>query len=168
MRLFYYPETDSLYVEFQERPSVDTREIGPDIRLDLDEEGRPVGLDIDRASLSLDLKVLETQGLPHCERQRDPSPSPLPQARRCWRLSTSVTNEHRSGRTCTWSAPSPMTARANTSQPRRHRHRSFRGRRLDSGQRACCPNPIRQTGNRQPERRTAHQHRRHSRPPCSR
>ena len=50
MRLFYYPETDSLYVEFQERPSVDTREIGPDIRLDLDEEGRPVGLDIDRAS----------------------------------------------------------------------------------------------------------------------
>ena len=65
MRLFYYPETDSLYVEFQERPSLDTREIGPDIRLDLDEEGRPVGLDIDRASLSLDLKVLETQGLPH-------------------------------------------------------------------------------------------------------
>ena len=65
MRLFYYPETDSLYVEFQDRPSVDTREIGPDIRLDLDEAGRPVGLDMDHASLALDLHVLEARGLPH-------------------------------------------------------------------------------------------------------
>ena len=67
MRLFYYPETDSLYVEFHERPSVDTREIGPDIRLDLDAEGRPVGLDIDHASRSLDLSILEAQGLPHID-----------------------------------------------------------------------------------------------------
>ena len=65
MRLAYYPETDSLYLEFQDRPSVDTREIGPDIRLDLDEAGRPVGLDIDHASLSFDLHVLEARGLPH-------------------------------------------------------------------------------------------------------
>ena len=65
MRLFYYPETDSLYVEFQDRPSVDTREIGPEIRLDLDDAGRPVGLDIDHASLSLDLSILEARGLPH-------------------------------------------------------------------------------------------------------
>ena len=65
MRLFYYPETDSLYVEFQDRPSVDTREIGPEIRLDLDDTGRPVGLDIDHASLSLDLSILEAKGLPH-------------------------------------------------------------------------------------------------------
>jgi uncharacterized protein YuzE len=65
VRLFYYPETDSLYVEFQDRPSVDTREIGPDTRLDVDEEGRPVGLAIDHASLSLDLNVLEVRGLPH-------------------------------------------------------------------------------------------------------
>jgi uncharacterized protein YuzE len=63
--LFYYPETDSLYVEFQDRPSVDTREIGPEIRLDLDAAGRPVGLDIDHASRSLDLSVLEAEGLPH-------------------------------------------------------------------------------------------------------
>ena len=65
MRLFYYPETDSLYVEFQDRPSVDTTEIGPEIRLDLDDAGRPVGLDIDHASRSLDLSILETEGLPH-------------------------------------------------------------------------------------------------------
>ena len=64
MKLHYYPETNSLYVEFQRRPSVDTREIAPDVRLDLDEHGRPVGLDIDRASEILDLETLETDGLP--------------------------------------------------------------------------------------------------------
>jgi uncharacterized protein YuzE len=64
VKLHYYPETDSLYVEFQPRPSVDTREIAPDVRLDLDEHGRPVGLDIDRASTILDLETLETAGLP--------------------------------------------------------------------------------------------------------
>lgn len=64
MKLHYYPETDSLYVEFQRRPSVDTREIAPDVRLDLDAEGRPVGLDIDHASRVLDLDTFETEGLP--------------------------------------------------------------------------------------------------------
>lgn len=64
MKLHYHPETDSLYVEFQERPGVDTREIAPDVRLDLDDQGRPVGLDIDRASSILDLETLETAGLP--------------------------------------------------------------------------------------------------------
>ena len=64
MKLHYDPETDSLYVEFQRRPSVDTREIAPDVRLDLDDKGRPVGLDIDHASSVLDLEMLETEGLP--------------------------------------------------------------------------------------------------------
>jgi uncharacterized protein YuzE len=64
VKLHYYPETDSLYVEFQRRPSVDTREVAPDVRLDLDDKGRPVGLDIDHASSVLDLDTLETEGLP--------------------------------------------------------------------------------------------------------
>jgi uncharacterized protein YuzE len=64
VKLHYYPETDSLYVEFQERPSVDTREITADVRLDLDAQGRPVGLDIDHASQILDLDTFETKGLP--------------------------------------------------------------------------------------------------------
>ncbi|MCC6467304.1 MAG: DUF2283 domain-containing protein [Alphaproteobacteria bacterium] len=64
MKLHYYPETDSLYVEFQGVPSTDTREIAPGINLDLDARGRPVGLDIDHASKILDLKAVETVGLP--------------------------------------------------------------------------------------------------------
>jgi uncharacterized protein YuzE len=62
VKLHYCPDTDSLYVEFQERPSVDTREITADVRLDLDAEGRPVGLDIDHASRILELDTLETKG----------------------------------------------------------------------------------------------------------
>ena len=41
MKLHHVPETDSLYVGFQERPSVDTREIAPNVRRDLEAEGRP-------------------------------------------------------------------------------------------------------------------------------
>ena len=48
----------------QRRPSVDTREIVPDLRLDLDEQGRLVGLDVDHASTIPDLKTLESEGLP--------------------------------------------------------------------------------------------------------
>jgi uncharacterized protein YuzE len=64
VKLHYYPETDSVNVEFQERPNVDTREIAVAVRLDLDAEGRPVALDIDHASQILDLATLETEGLP--------------------------------------------------------------------------------------------------------
>jgi uncharacterized protein YuzE len=64
VKLHYYPETDSPYVEFQRRPSVDTREITPDVRLDLGAQGRPVGLDIDRASKILDFETLDSHGLP--------------------------------------------------------------------------------------------------------
>lgn len=64
MKLHYYPETDSLYVEFQDKPGVDTREIVPGVNLDIDARGRPVGLDIDHASKVLDLKAVETIGLP--------------------------------------------------------------------------------------------------------
>lgn len=69
MKLHYYPETDSLYVEFQ-RGRSSAREIAPDVRLDLDDKGRPVTLDIDHASSVLDLDTLETEGLPSPHRAR--------------------------------------------------------------------------------------------------
>ena len=64
MKLHYYPETDSLYVEFQDRPSAETREIASGILLDLDAQGRPVGLDIDNASKNMDLDAIETIRFP--------------------------------------------------------------------------------------------------------
>jgi uncharacterized protein YuzE len=64
MKLHYYPETDSLYIEFKPEPSTETREITDGLNVDLNANGEVVGLDIDQASTKLDLNTLETQGLP--------------------------------------------------------------------------------------------------------
>jgi len=64
MRISFYPETDSLYIELSEKPSVDSQEIKPGIVLDLDEEGNLVGLDIDQASKKINLSRLEIEALP--------------------------------------------------------------------------------------------------------
>ena len=64
MKLIYYPETDSLYIEFNAVPSVETREIIDNLNADFDSSGRIVGLDIDHASKSIDLSILETKDLP--------------------------------------------------------------------------------------------------------
>ena len=50
MRIEYFPDTDSLYIDLAERPGVDTREVGDGIVIDLDEGGHPVGIDIDQAA----------------------------------------------------------------------------------------------------------------------
>jgi uncharacterized protein YuzE len=55
MKLYYYADTDSLYIDLANRPSVDSREVLPGIVLDLDEAGALVGIDIDHASRQLDL-----------------------------------------------------------------------------------------------------------------
>jgi uncharacterized protein YuzE len=64
MRLHYYPETDSLYIELNARPSADSREIADGLVADLDADGNVVGIDIDQASKKLDLASLEALGLP--------------------------------------------------------------------------------------------------------
>ena len=64
MKLHYYPETDSLYIDLNQRPSVDSREIADGLVVDFDAEGRVVGIDIQHASQSLGLKTLETESLP--------------------------------------------------------------------------------------------------------
>lgn len=64
MKLHYYPETDSLYIELRATPVAETREIAEGLLADLDTEGGVVGLDIDGASRRLDLSTLETTALP--------------------------------------------------------------------------------------------------------
>ena len=64
MKLHYYPETDSLYVEFKAGPGVETREVSSGINVDLDAGGNVIGFDIDHASAKLDLATLETEALP--------------------------------------------------------------------------------------------------------
>ena len=64
MKLTYDRETDSLYIDLVNRPSVDSCEVMEGIVLDFDAEGRLVGIDIDHASRKVDLPKLvpEAQG----------------------------------------------------------------------------------------------------------
>jgi uncharacterized protein YuzE len=50
MRLSYDKSTDSLYIELRPLPAKRTREIEPDVMLDLEADGEPVGYDIQHAS----------------------------------------------------------------------------------------------------------------------
>jgi uncharacterized protein YuzE len=64
MKLHYYPETDSLYIELKSTPGVEAREIAEGLLVDFDAKGDVVGLDIDHASRKLDLSKVETIALP--------------------------------------------------------------------------------------------------------
>jgi uncharacterized protein YuzE len=64
MKLNYYPETDSLYIDLSEKPSVESREISAGVVLDYDAEGNLVGIDIDNASTKVHLKELSLRKLP--------------------------------------------------------------------------------------------------------
>ncbi|MGQ0485892.1 MAG: DUF2283 domain-containing protein [Hyphomicrobiales bacterium] len=64
MKLHYYSETDSLYIELKAEPGVETREVAEGMLVDLDAKGQVVGFDIDGASSRFDLTTLETIALP--------------------------------------------------------------------------------------------------------
>ena len=64
MKLHYYPETDSLYIELKPGPGAETREVSDGLNVDLDALGGVVGFDIDHASQRLDLSTVETEALP--------------------------------------------------------------------------------------------------------
>lgn len=64
MKLKYYPDTDSLYIDLSHRMSVDSREISEGVVLDYDEAGNIVGIDIDNASTKVDLRELMISKVP--------------------------------------------------------------------------------------------------------
>ena len=44
MKLDYYPDTDSLYIDFSSRPSVESEEVSPEVVLDFDADGCVVAI----------------------------------------------------------------------------------------------------------------------------
>ena len=64
MKLNYYPETDSLYIDLSEIPSVESREISEGVVLDYDADGKLVGIDIDSASHKVEMEKLILSKLP--------------------------------------------------------------------------------------------------------
>ena len=64
MRINYYPETDSLYIDLSPRTSAESREVSPGVVLDYDSDGNLVGIDVDNASTKLDLNEFVLNKLP--------------------------------------------------------------------------------------------------------
>ena len=64
MKLSYYPETDSLYIELCDVMGAEVREIAPGFNADIDQLGQIVGIDIDHASSFIDLTTIEITGIP--------------------------------------------------------------------------------------------------------
>jgi uncharacterized protein YuzE len=63
LKLNYYPETDSLYIDLSSKPGAESREVSGGVVLD-DADGNLTGIDIDNASRKLDLRELVTSHIP--------------------------------------------------------------------------------------------------------
>jgi uncharacterized protein YuzE len=64
MKIAYYPETDSMYIDLSSKESVESKEISPGVVLDYDSEGNITGIDIDNARKKLDLRELILSKIP--------------------------------------------------------------------------------------------------------
>ena len=64
MKLNYFPDTDSLYIELAEQTSVESREVSEGVVIDYDAHGNLVGIDIDNASTKVDMGILKLTNLP--------------------------------------------------------------------------------------------------------
>lgn len=64
MKLNYYSDTDSLYIDLSVNKSVDSKEVLDGVVIDYDSSGAITGIDIDNASKILNLKELTTSNLP--------------------------------------------------------------------------------------------------------
>ena len=64
MKLCYFPDTDSLYIDLSQRPSVENQEVSEGVVLDYDAEGNLAGIDLDHASRKLNLRELVTSHIP--------------------------------------------------------------------------------------------------------
>lgn len=64
MRVKYYKDTDSLYIDLSGEKSVESMEVSPGIVIDFDEKNSITGIDIDRASKILNLSKFEISSFP--------------------------------------------------------------------------------------------------------
>jgi len=64
MKIAYYPETDSMYIDLSAKQSTESKEVSPGVVLDYDSDGSLVGIDIDNATHKLDLKELILSKIP--------------------------------------------------------------------------------------------------------
>ena len=64
MRLEYFPDTDTLYIQLRNVPGADAQEVAEDIVLDFSESGEVVGIEIEHASQRMDLSDFQLSSIP--------------------------------------------------------------------------------------------------------
>jgi uncharacterized protein YuzE len=63
MKIRYFGETDTLYIEFREQGIVDTRDLDENTTMDLDAEGKVLALTLEHASMRTDVSQLVLEGI---------------------------------------------------------------------------------------------------------
>lgn len=64
MKMKYYKDTDSLYIDLSENPSVESKEVSEGVVLDYDVNGNLAGIDIDNAASKVAMDKLVVSSLP--------------------------------------------------------------------------------------------------------
>ncbi len=64
MKIEYYPDTDTLYIDINDSLSIESKEISNGIVLDFDKFGQLTGIEIDNAKKVANLSKIETKSLP--------------------------------------------------------------------------------------------------------
>ncbi len=67
MKVKYYDDTDTAYIELLDRPVFETREISENILIDVDEKGNLVSMTIEHAKENAGLWEFSYQEIPHRE-----------------------------------------------------------------------------------------------------
>jgi len=63
MKLQYFPDTDTLYIEFRDREIVESRDLDENTILDLDAKGNICALTVEHASKRTDVDHLMLEGI---------------------------------------------------------------------------------------------------------
>jgi len=63
MKMNYYQDTDTLYIEFRESEVVETRDLDEDTILDVDVDGNIISITIEHASNRTDVHHLTVSGI---------------------------------------------------------------------------------------------------------
>jgi uncharacterized protein YuzE len=59
VRLTYFPDTDTLYIDLADRPSVESEVVNDNLIIDLDNQGRPVGITLEHYSKAVSSQAIE-------------------------------------------------------------------------------------------------------------
>jgi len=64
MRIKYFEDTDTLLISLSEHPVFDQMDVGEDILLELDEQGKIVAMTVEHAKSQTDIETLLFQTIP--------------------------------------------------------------------------------------------------------